>query len=46
MYLYETYDVLSENNIIQTDIPNYITDNLKLSIKAISKRSIGTVFVL
>ena len=23
MYLYETYDVLSENNIIQTDIPNY-----------------------
>lgn len=33
MYLYETYDVLDKNNIIQTDIPNYITDNLKYPLR-------------
>ena len=33
MYLYETYDVLDKNNIIQTDIPSYITDNLKYPLR-------------
>lgn len=38
MYLYETYNVLSENNIIQTDIPNYITDNLKYPLRPYQKK--------
>lgn len=40
MYLYETYDVLSENNIIQTDIPNYITDNLKYPLRPYQKEAL------
>lgn len=41
MYLYETYDVLSENNIIQTDIPNYITDNLKYPLRPYQKEALA-----
>lgn len=40
MYLYETYNVLSENNIIQTDIPNYITDNLKYPLRPYQKEAL------
>lgn len=40
MYLYETYNVLSENNIIQTDIPNHITDNLKYPLRPYQKEAL------
>lgn len=40
MYLYETYDVLAKNNIIQTDIPNYITDNLKYPLRPYQKEAL------
>lgn len=41
MYLYETYDVLDKNNIIQTDIPNYITDNLKYSLRPYQEEALA-----
>lgn len=40
MYLYETYDVLAKNNKIQTDIPNYITDNLKYPLRPYQKEAL------
>ena len=40
MYLYETYDVLDKNNIIQIDIPNYITDNLKYPLRPYQKEAL------
>lgn len=40
MYLYETYDVLAKNNIIQKDIPNYITDNLKYPLRPYQKEAL------